>query len=336
MGTALQLTNDATPAPASRPMSRSAIVPPAEREAERERGRMLMAEIAALRERKGLTLKDLARLAGYDRSLVGKWARGNRAALGHRGLNDALAAVVQQHVEGETSPHVAPTRTLDQVLEACTVSRLDREMVVVVGPPRTGKTFGLEEYERRERAAGRLPVFVTASTLMTPAQLVGELCAAAGVRANTPAAQLRELARHLEQTERQVLVDECNHLDRQSLDALRYLHDKADVGVVLGGSMELERTLANPALQQLHGRIGLKEIVSPMNAAETTVMARARLGERCTQSGLDAIYEKTGGLPGLVARLLKRCERVMELSRVDTCDHRVVAKAATRIITAQQ
>ena len=146
------------------------------------------------------------------------------------------------------------TSVAKQVRDALTYSEMLRRIVMITSPPGDGKTMALRHYVNPHRS-----VFITARSTLVINSFVHEITdelisQALGVK-NTDQI-LRRIADVLKARPKTIVIDEAQHLNSKSLDALRYIHDESQAPIFLSGNDELLETIRTaPRMQQLGSRL---------------------------------------------------------------------------------
>lgn len=141
---------------------------------------------------------------------------------------------------------------------------------------------------------------------------------------------------------RLIVVDEADRLKMPSLEQLRDLFDRTQVGLVLIGMPGLEKRLARFA--QFYSRIGFAHEFRPLSAAQV----RQLLEQHWTPPGVKlpaedplqeetvaAIVRVTGGNFRLLHRLLTQMERILEINQLKQVTSAVVEAARESLVIGQ-
>lgn len=134
------------------------------------------------------------------------------------------------------------------------------DMVVVTGPPGTGKTTALCEYTRRNPNVWTL---IAEPSLNSVRALLQGLAACVGTDDLGSQHRIaREVSRRLAGTRGLIIVDEAQHLSSQMLDQLRAFHDQCQIGIAMVGNEavigRLEGGRRSAEYAQLFSRVGLR------------------------------------------------------------------------------
>jgi hypothetical protein len=138
---------------------------------------------------------------------------------------------------------------------------------------------------------------------------------------------------------RLILIDEADRLRMTSLEQLRDLFDRNDIGLVLIGMPGMEKRLAR--YPQLYSRVGFVHAFRPLKAAEIRRLLDecwAELGETLPVGSVTdpeavaAIIRVTGGNFRLLRRLLAQIDRVLRLNQLTGVTARVVDAAREGLV----
>jgi AAA domain len=138
---------------------------------------------------------------------------------------------------------------------------------------------------------------------------------------------------------RLILVDEADRLKVASLEQLRDIFDRSDVGLILIGMPGIEKRLAR--YPQLYSRVGFVHAFRSLRAEEV----RRLLAERWSDMGftlpttgisdeaaVGAIIRITGGNFRLIRRLLAQVERLLGINQLQAVTAAVVEAAREGLV----
>ena len=236
--------------------------------------------------------------AGIER-LAARWLATARRRAGLLALLPKLPAWIQTE---------AATTALE-VLEWCQATR---DMGFVSGPAGAGKTTAANRY----RATFPNVWLATCSSgSRTIGPCLERVATAVGVR-TIPSRSWRieaEIVRQVAGKRGLLVLDEAQHLDVRSIEALRSLHDACAVGVVLLGNEQLRaRLLASRggSMAQLWSRFGRREHLGGITREEAAAYAAAAgVRDKAVLRDVRASSRQDGSLR-LLAKRLRRAAAI--------------------------
>lgn len=229
---------------------------------------------------------------GISDAALSQWLRGrypgDRAAMDRRvarWLEGERARVeIERHLPA--APAWVETSASTRVSAVLEYAQAASDMALIHGPAGCGKTMAASRFVE-SRAGCWLATMSTAARTIGPC--LERIAAAVGMT-DVPSRSWRiegALADLLGRARGILIVDEAQHLDFRSLDAVRALHDAAGIGIALLGTEGLYSRLGGGSLgAQIWSRIG----------------RRVRLGAP-TRDDVHALLEGFG-LPGAARREL--------------------------------
>ena len=136
-----------------------------------------------------------------------------------------------------------------------------------------------------------------------------------------------------------VVIDEADRLKMASLEAVRDVFDRSQIGLILIGMPGIEKRLAR--YPQFYSRIGFVHEFRPLNAEEV----RRLLTDAWTPPGVHlppldeetvaAIVRITGGNFRLLGRLLAQTERIVEINELPVVTRQAVETARESLVIGQ-
>jgi DNA transposition AAA+ family ATPase len=210
----------------------------------------------------GVAQADVARAVGRSGASISQFLSGT-----YRGQNARLAAELRDYMRTALQRVAAGIGTADPAAvlntevylrckEVLHMARLHRNMGVIVGPAGVGKTLALQSY-----TADGLAVMVTALAMRGyPKAVLADICAELRLSTTGPASELMLRVRQaLAGSDRLVIIDEAQHMQGDTLEVLRQLHDASHFGMVWVGnptSIDRIRGGSRPGYEQIWSRIG--------------------------------------------------------------------------------
>lgn len=246
----------------------------------------IIARVRGLIEAGEITQSRLAKESGVSQTTLSQVLSGTYSADPAR-IMEKLAAWLSAREERAATqlPKAAgyvDTPTAKRVLATLAYAQMAADVSVVYGAAGVGKTMAINEYARTRPA-----VWVAT---MTPGHAgvtacLEEVAQAVGLKdaPQSPARIHRELVARLSGTGGLLVIDEAQHLSVAALDALRALHDAAEVGLALVGNDLVYTRMTGGSraayLDRLFSRIGKRLSIRRAQDADIEAVARACGGE---------------------------------------------------------
>jgi len=136
-----------------------------------------------------------------------------------------------------------------------------------------------------------------------------------------------------------IILDEADRLKLPSLDQLRDIFDKGDIGLILIGMPGIEKRLAR--YPQLYSRVGFVHEFRPLAETETRNLLQRQWcppgvslpdGSLRDEGAVAAILRITGGNFRLLHRLLTQIARVLEINALEQVTPAVVEVARESLV----
>ena len=162
-------------------------------------------------------------------------------------------------------PICLKVKNTKRILTAVKLAHEAQHMLLIYGPAGCSKTTSLKHYSKQ--ATGTVYVELDATmgsqrnAVIAVAEAIGDISTS-----RSTAQIMRSLLAELRDTNRLIIIDECQHLNERSFDALRAINDKAGVGIVFSGNKNVLKRMfgrMEPEYDQLFSRFG--EIVELKN-----------------------------------------------------------------------
>ena len=118
----------------------------------------------------------------------------------------------------------------------------------------------------------------------------------------------------LKSSGRLIIIDEAEHLPYKSLELVRRIYDKANVGIVLVGMPKLFKNLKGEKGQyaQLYSRVGITALLEPLTEEDTKSIISTITS--ITENIYPVISKYTGGNTRVLTKLLVRAHRIAEIN----------------------
>ncbi|XGV94398.1 MAG: AAA family ATPase (plasmid) [Leptolyngbya sp. BL-A-14] len=264
--------------------------------------------------------------------------------------------MMQSQVDRPTATEFIVTKEYKRFAEFCDACRRERYVGLCYGPAGVGKTLSARHYARWDLLEHRLPrdrpylplppevadcrtLLYTPEVLNTPRQIKQEI----------PEMQLM-LNRFVEEVTHQpgdpvrfglppnrlelLIVDEADRLKLSTLEQLRDMYDRSQLGLVLIGMPGLEKRMSR--YPQLYSRVGFLHAFRLLSPAEMQCVLQQHWQELglafkpedfTDAEAMSAIIRITGGNFRLLNRLLKQISRILQVNGLTFMTAEVVEAA---------
>ena len=201
-------------------------------------------EFGAWMQRTGIGGHRASSVLGISRSALSQ-------ILSHKytGRVGAICDKIKRHLRrmrlrmiAPSRPPYATTSVTEQVVQACGIAHTERVIALVLGPSGCGKSVGLQRYCEREPEA----LYIVAGVNATSWAIVRLLATILDCNHTQSTHQLRTaVSEALRDSGRLLIVDECDYMPEDTLQALRMIHDSAGIGMVWAGTSAYLQKLRN-------------------------------------------------------------------------------------------
>ena len=254
----------------------------------------------------GLTQAAAAVEIGVSDATLSQWLAGK-----YPGDVAAIAARAERWLEARAereavarqlpdAPPWVETTAAERILGALSYAQIARDVALIYGSPGTGKTVACEHYAQTRPN-------VWHATMTSAARTIGpcleRAAQAMGIR-HIPSRSWRVEAAIVERsrgTAGLLVIDEAQHLDIRSLEALRGIHDAAGIGLAMLGSEMVYARLTGGARSaysaQIFSRIGIRVRLGQPSTEDVDSLCDAwRLRDLKARKRLQAIATSPGAL----------------------------------------
>ncbi len=230
---------------------------------------------------KGWTDSRLAKAAGIAPSTLSQVL--NRKYSGDMGkMTKRLSDVIEGELEKSKAKKVTPgfieTTASKKVFDVAKMCRMFNQIGVVYADAGFGKTESVREYSRQVSNV----ILIEADPGYTPSVLFRELHDKLGNGGYHNLHQaFQECVERLKGSSRLLIIDEAEQLPYKSLEMVRRLHDKAEIGILLTGMQKLLGNLRGFKGQyaQLYSRIFIATKLEPISESDTENIVKRLLGD---------------------------------------------------------
>lgn len=269
----------------------------------------IRAEARALIAQEGISQKQFSVLCGVAYGTFTPWMAGTYAGRGDR-IAEAVRRGIDSHraktrtrVLAPAAPGFVATPTAEAIAGVLEHAQHMADFAVVTGAPGVGKTSTARAYARDH---ANVWMITSEPVHATPRALLDDLADALRVDARGTSSQRlsRDLAARMRGKDGLLIVDEAQHLTSATLDQLRSLHDRAEVGVALLGNetifARLEGGTRAAHYAQLYSRVGMRLTrPKPVKADIDALLDAWGVEGKAERALLHVIARKPGALRGL-------------------------------------
>ncbi|MGB3208672.1 MAG: ATP-binding protein [Crinalium sp.] len=211
---------------------------------------------------------------------------------------------------------ITKTRNITNFAEAFgfLLNQDDEQMAVIYGDPGTGKSTAVQFIAAQSDA-----ILITARPNMTGFGLVKTILSAMGATCRSFGSGLDKIIERLSESGKALFIDEADYLlhDFSLLEALRAIHDNAEVPVILVGMPGIFNKLAHH--RQLCDRIHFLEFTA-CDLQDARLLAETRCEVRVDNDLLAAIHSFAKGNLRLIKRILSHVESHALVMGWDSCN----------------
>lgn len=223
---------------------------------------------------RGLSQSEVARQADMSATVLSEFLsgtyRGNREEVCRKLIawRDALAEGDSLSAVNDRISQFTDTPVAKRVQSVLKLAKLGN-MVMIAGTSGIGKTETLKHFQRHNTAVWYAEFSEDTQSVYS---VLAEIGSAVGIAdlAQRPDEARREIVRRIERTNGLLICDEAQHLSSKGLEQVRTLHDRAKIGIVFAGHLDLADNIAK--LPQVHGRIVAPLRISGAAAADADAL----------------------------------------------------------------
>jgi hypothetical protein len=256
------------------------------------------------------------------------WVNGNYKG-NVKKIEDAVMRFIdiEKLREGKVQIGFIETSVAEDVFNIAKVCHVENEIGVCCGIAGLGKTFAVKKYAIDNPDV----ILIEADLGYTPKVLFSEIHKELGYDGcGTIHTMFNDIVDKLKSSGRLIIIDEAEHLPYKSLELLRRIYDKANVGILLVGMPRLITNLKGEKRQyaQLFSRVGIYAKLDVLNADDIKSIISSQLPNyKHIYPTLSAVC---AGNTRVLTKLLVRAIRIAELNDVEVDDD--VIKASVKQI----
>lgn len=289
---------------------------------------------------RGYSMRRLEGLTGRSYSSISQYFNGVYSG-DCSAIGDALVRAKRLIEEKATEPEAwqderfVETSISKEIFTVLRVARLDRDLAVLYGDPGIGKTRSVTEF------ADQYPgvLYYECNTLTNITTIMRWLCDALhcsitvnpGHLDNAFEAICEALGTH---GDRLIVIDQAEFLKIKAMDALRSVHDRTHVPIVLMGLPSLFNALQKKHLESAYilRRVGIRRQLDTPSAEDVETYVRAQGIDDGKAVALCVQNRAAIGRLGTVSKALVKAQRISRVNRVPI-NHDVMQAAFAQVFT---
>ena len=275
------------------------------------------------------TLKAVAKAINVSPATLNLWVNNNYKG-NIKKIDDAVTNFMEiaKLRKGRIHIEFIKTSVVEDVFDIARTCHIENEIGVCYGSAGIGKTFAVKRYALENTDV----ILVEADLGYTPKVLFSEIHKKLGFDGcGSIHGMFLDIIDKLKASGRLIIVDEAEHLPYKSLELLRRIYDKANVGILLVGMPRLIMNLKGEKRQyaQLYSRVGIATRLNPLTESDKKAIISSILPNFKTV--YSALSDYSAGNTRVLTKLLVRAVRIAELNNVSV-DEDVVRSSIKQII----
>ena len=272
----------------------------------------------------------VAKAVGFSTATIHLWLNGKYEGNIQK-IEDAITRYleIEELRDGKVTLDFVKTSVVDDVYDIARTCHVENEIGVCYGEAGLGKTFAVKRYAIENSGV----VLIEADLGYTPKVLFSELHKKLGFDGcGTIHGMFLDVVDKLKSTGRLIIVDEAEHLPYKSLELLRRVYDKANVGILLVGMPRLIMNLKGEKRQyaQLFSRVGISTKINPLTDEDQKSLICKILPDY--KPVFKTLSTYSAGNTRVLAKLLVRAVRIAELNNIAVNDEVIEASVSQIIV----
>jgi len=289
----------------------------------------LVQELKQLLKTKNYTVAYVAKAINVSNATLHLWLNNN-----YKGNVKKIDEVVTRFLEieklreGRIKLGFVKTTIVDDVFDIAKTCHVENEIGVCCGDAGIGKTFAVKKYAIDNSDV----ILVEADLGYTPKVLFSELHKKLGFDGcGTIHWMFLDIIDRLKSSGRLIIIDEAEHLPYKSLELLRRIYDKAQVGILLVGMPRLIMNLKGEKRQyaQLYSRVGIAVRLNKLTEDDRKAIISSLLPD--SKSVYPTLSAYCAGNTRVLTKLLVRAVRIAEINNIEVNED-VVQASISQII----
>ena len=275
----------------------------------------LVKELKELLKEKRYSIAFAAKAIDISKTTLHLWMNGKYSGNIEK-IEDAVDRFIEIEKlrEGNIKLPFITTSIVQDVYDIAKTCHVESEIGVCYGVAGLGKTFAVKRYALDNPDV----ILIEADLGYTPKVLFSEIHKKLGFDGfGTIHKMFLDIIERLKGSGRLIIVDEAEHLPYKSLELLRRIYDKAEVGILLVGMQRLLDNLKGEKQQyaQLFSRVGIKTKLNTL----TSIDEKAIIS--CVIENYNDVYDvlstHCAGNTRVLSKILARSLRIASINRVE-------------------
>lgn len=275
----------------------------------------LVEELKELLKKKKYSVSYAAKAINVSNATLHLWMNNNYKG-NVKKIDDAVANFIEIEKlrEGRIRVDFVRTSIVDDVFDIAKTCHVENEIGVCCGDAGIGKTYAVKRYAIDNTDV----ILIEADLGYTPKVLFSEIHKRLGFDGcGTIHGMFLDIIDKLKSSGRLIIIDEAEHLPYKSLELLRRIYDKAQVGILLVGMPRLIMNLKGEKRQyaQLYSRVGIATRLNSLGDEDKKAIISSILPNY--KSVFSTLSDYCAGNTRVLTKLLVRAVRIAEINNMD-------------------
>lgn len=275
----------------------------------------LVEELKELLKKKKYAVSYAAKAINVSNATLHLWMNNNYKG-NVKKIDDAVANFIEIEKlrEGRIRVDFVRTSIVDDVFDIAKTCHVENEIGVCCGDAGIGKTYAVKRYAIDNTDV----ILIEADLGYTPKVLFSEIHKKLGFDGcGTIHGMFLDIIDKLKSSGRLIIIDEAEHLPYKSLELLRRIYDKAQVGILLVGMPRLIMNLKGEKRQyaQLYSRVGIATRLNALGDEDKKAIISSILPNY--KSVFSTLSDYCAGNTRVLTKLLVRAVRIAEINNMD-------------------
>ena len=275
----------------------------------------LVEELKELLKKKKYAVSYAAKAINVSNATLHLWMNNNYKG-NVKKIDDAVANFIEIEKlrEGRIRVDFVRTSIVDDVFDIAKTCHVENEIGVCCGDAGIGKTYAVKRYAIDNTDV----ILIEADLGYSPKVLFSEIHKKLGFDGcGTIHGMFLDIIDKLKSSGRLIIIDEAEHLPYKSLELLRRIYDKAQVGILLVGMPRLIMNLKGEKRQyaQLYSRVGIATRLNSLGDEDKKAIISSILPNY--KSVFSTLSDYCAGNTRVLTKLLVRAVRIAEINNMD-------------------